>query len=136
MKCSTMNKKRLRSRSGEGYLDICVMVLCALLVIALAVNVFPVYVAKQHLDTYATELVREAEIYGRVGSETSTRAAVLSERLEINPSITWSKTGRLHLNEEVTVTLTLDMNIGFGGLGSFPITLRARASGKSEVYWK
>ena len=44
---------------------------------------------------------------------------------------------RDRLNEEVTVTLTLDMDIGlFGGFGSFPITLRSEATGKSEVYWK
>jgi hypothetical protein len=29
------------------------------------------------------------------------------------------------------------VNIGlFGGFGSFPIELTAKASGKSEVYWK
>jgi hypothetical protein len=105
-------------------------------VIALAVKVLPVYVAKQQLDTFATELVREAEIAGRVGSETSQRAAILSERLEIEPEIRWSRTGRIQLNEEVTVTLTLDVDIGFGGLGSFPIELKAQATGKSEVYHK
>ena len=80
--------------------------------------------------------VCEAEITGRVGSETTSRAQVLSERLEIDPDIRWSRTGRIQLNEEVTVTLTMDMDIGFGGLGSFPIELTAQASGRSEVYWK
>ena len=121
---------------GEGYIDTCVLILCAMLVIALAVKVLPVYVAKQQLDTFAAELVREAEITGRVGSETTTRAQVLSERLEIDPDIRWSRTGRIQLNEEVTVTLTMDVDIGFGGLGSFPIELTAQASGRSEVYWK
>ena len=120
---------------GEGYIDTCVLILCAMLVIALAVKVLPVYVAKQQLDTFAAELVREAEITGRVGSETTSRAQVLSERLEIDPDIRWSRTGRIQLNEEVTVTLTMDVDIGFGGLGSFPIELTAQASGRSEVYW-
>ncbi|HBR07505.1 MAG TPA: hypothetical protein DD735_01260, partial [Clostridiales bacterium] len=61
-------------------------------------------------------------------------AAVLSERLGIEPDIRWSRTGRIQLNSEVTVTATLDVNIGFGGLGSFPIELTAQATGKSEVY--
>ena len=48
-----------------------------------------------------------------------------------------STTGRIQLNDEVTVTLTLETDIGlFGGFGSFPITLTASATGKSEVYWK
>ena len=131
-----MMKHKWKKRSGEGYIDTCVLILCAMLVIALAVKVLPVYVAKQQLDTFAVELVREAEITGRVGSETTSRAQVLSERLEIDPDIRWSRTGRIQLNEEVTVTLTMDVDIGFGGLGSFPIELTAQASGRSEVYWK
>lgn len=129
--------KILKSKRGEGYIDVCVLVLCAMLVIALAVQVLPVFIAKHQLDTYATELCREAEISGRVGSETSRRAAVLTEQTGLSPRISWSKTGNIQLNEGITVTLTLDRNIGlFGGFGSFPITLRSEASGKSEVYHK
>lgn len=130
-------KKILKSKRGEGYIDVCVLVLCAMLVIALAVQVLPVFIAKNQLDTYATELCREAEISGRVGSETSRRVAVLTEQTGLSPRISWSKTGNIQLNEEITVTLTLEKNIGlFGGFGSFPITLRSEASGKSEVYHK
>jgi len=129
--------EKLRNKRGEGYVDVAVLVLCALLVIALAVNVFPVYIAKNQLDTFAAELCREAEIAGRVGSETSQREQVLREKTGIDPVITWSKTGKIQLNQEFTVTAALQTNIGlFGGFGSFPITLKAQASGKSEVYWK
>lgn len=129
--------KTLKSRRGEGYIDVCVLVLCAMLVIALAVTVFPVYIAKQQLDTFATELVREAEITGRVGSETTRREQALREQTGLEPQVAWSRSGRIQLNQEVTVTLTYRTNIGlWGGFGSFPITLRADAAGKSEVYWK
>jgi len=129
--------KALKSKRGEGYIDVCVLVLCAMLVIALAVRVFPVFIAKQQLDTFATELCREAEIAGRVGTETTRREQLLREKTGINPTVSWSRTGRIQLNEEFTVTVTLQTNIGlFGGFGSFPITLRAEADGKSEVYWK
>ena len=132
-----MLNKICKNKRGEGYIDVCVLVLCAMLVIALAVQVLPVFIAKHQLDTYATELCREAEISGRVGSETNRRAAVLTEQTGLSPQISWSKTGNIQLNQEVTVTLTLDRNIGlFGGFGSFPITLRSEASGKSEVYHK
>ena len=127
-------KKILRSKRGEGYLDVCILVLCAMLVIALAVRVFPVFVAKQQLDTFATELIREAEIAGRVGSETDRREQALREQTGLNPDISWSRTGRIQLNQEVAVTVTYETNIGlFSGFGSFPITLRADATGKSEV---
>ena len=127
-----MLKKILRSKRGEGYLDVCILVLCAMLVIALAV-----FFAKQQLDTFATELIREAEIAGRVGSETDRREQALREQTGLNPDISWSRTGRIQLNQEVAVTVTYETNIGlFSGFGSFPITLRADATGKSEVYWK
>lgn len=130
-------KQLLRNNRGEGYIDTVVLVLCAMLVIAVAVKVFPVYIAKQQVDTFATELVREAEIAGRVGTETSRREVLLREKTGISPTVQWSKTGLIQLNEEISVTVTYDINIGlFGGFGSFPITLRADASGKGEVYWK
>ena len=126
-----------KDRRGEGYVDMIVLVLCAVLVLALAVRVLPVYITKQRLDTFATELVREAEITGNVGSETERRAAVLREKTGIDPEITWSAEGKIQLNEEVTVTLTLPKEIGlFGRFGSFPVTLQSQATGKSEVYWK
>ena len=128
---------KLRDSRGEGYIDGAVLVLCTMLVVALAVKVLPVYIAKSQLDTFAAELCREAEIAGRVGSETSLREQVLREKTGLDPVVTWSKTGKIQLNQEFTVTVTLRRDIGlFGGFGSFPITLTAKATGKSEVYWK
>lgn len=129
--------KLLRSKRGEGYIDVMVLVLCVVLVIALAVSILPVFVTKNKLDTYASELCREAEIAGRVGSETTLRAEVLTENTGLVPNISWSKNGRIQLNEEFTVIVTVQTGIGmFGGFSSFPVTLKAQASGKSEVYWK
>jgi len=127
----------LRSKRGEGYIDVAVLVLCAMLVIALAVRVFPAYIAKQQIGTFAAELIREAEIAGRVGTETSVQEQLLRERTGLDPTVKWSQTGNIQLNHEVTVTVTYETDIGiFAGFRSFPITLRADASGKSEVYWK
>ena len=73
-------RKILAGRSGEGYIDVAVLILCVMLVLALSVKILPVFIAKQQLDTFATELCREAEITGRIGSETNRRAAVLREK--------------------------------------------------------
>ena len=123
-------RKILAGRRGEGYIDVAILILCVMLVLALSVKILPVFIAKQQLDTFATELCREAEITGRIGSETNRKTG-------LDPEIHWSASGRIQLNEEVTVQLTYRYNLGlFGGFGSFPITLRAAATGKSEVYWK
>lgn len=130
-------KRILKSRRAEGYIDICILMLCAMLVIALAVRVLPVYIQKQQVDTFAVELIREAEIAGRVGSETTRREQALREKTGLSPTVLWSKSGKIQLNEEVAVTVTYQTDIGlFAGFGSFPITLRSDAAGKSEVYWK
>lgn len=128
--------KRIFGNRGSGYIDVVVIILSVMMVIALAVSVFPVYVAKSQLDTFAQELCREAEICGKIGSETQSREIVLEERLGINPTVTWSKTGSIQLNEEFTVELAMEYDIGFGGFGSFPVTIRSKATGKSEVYHK
>lgn len=128
-------KKILWDQKAEGYIDVAVLVFCAMLVIALAVRVFPVYITKLQLDNFADELIREAEIAGCVGAQTSERERILQEKTGLTPAVTWSRTGNIQLNEEITVTLTLQKNIGlFGDFGSFPVQLKARASGKSEVY--
>lgn len=127
----------MKDKKGEGYIDVAVLIICMMLVIALGVKLFPIYVTKLQVDNFADELVREAEISGRVGSETSSRQRTLEEKTGLYPSVQWSKSGKIQLNEEVTVTVTVQENLGlFGDFGSFPITIRARASGKSEVYWK
>ena len=66
--------KIIRSRRGEGYIDVAVLVLAAAMVLALAMSVLPVFMQKQRLDTFAAELVREAEISGRIGEETATHS--------------------------------------------------------------
>ena len=113
-----------------------IVVLVVVMVLALIPAAAPVVSAKIQLDNYADELVREAEIAGRIGAETSARAQILAEKTGLAPAIQWSRTGKIQLNQEFTVTCTYKMDIGFGEFGSFPITLTSKASGKSEVYWK
>ncbi|MFI3255051.1 MAG: DUF4320 family protein [Eubacteriales bacterium] len=134
-------KKKLmemnENNKGQGYLDTVILILVSIMVIAFAMQLFQVYMTKQKVDTFATELMRVAEISGQVGSATSSKAETLKSNLGINPSISWSKSGRIQLNEEVTVTITLEKDLGlFGEFGSFPVTLKGVASGKGEVYWK
>lgn len=129
--------KILKDKRGEGYIDVCVLVLAVVMVLALVVRVAPVFVAKQNLDMFADELARTAEIAGNVGSATTAKANALKTQTGLIPVISWSKTGNIQLGQEVTVTLTTTVNIGlFGNFASFPITLTSKATGTSEVYHK
>jgi len=126
----------LRSKRGEGYIDVVVVVLVAMMVIAMAVKVYPVFVVKSDLNTFANELARVAEIEGRIGSETTAKKNELRASLGIDPAVNWSTSGSIDLNDEFSVVLTLPVDIGFFEFGSFPITLTAKATGRSEVYHK
>ena len=128
--------KKLRNNKAAGYIDVAVIILASMMILAMVVSVIPEYITKLQLDTFAEELCREAEICGNIGSQTSSRETVLNEKMGITPNVEWSKTGNIQLNEDFTVTLTLDYDIGFGGIGSVPVTLTAKATGKSEVYHK
>ena len=115
-------KRLLKDKRGEGFVDVCVLVLAIAMVLSLVVRIAPVFVAKQNRD---------------VGSATNAKAADLREQTGLDPNISWSDTGKIQLGNEVEVTLTTTVNIGlFGEFASFPVTLTAKASGTSEVYWK
>lgn len=129
-------KNILKCNRGEGYIDTAVIVIVAMLIIALAVKVYPVFIVKNELNTFAGELARVAEIEGRIGSATRTKENNLKASMGLNPSIEWSKSGRIQLNEEFSVVVTYEVDIGFFEFGSFPITLKSKATGRSEVYYK
>lgn len=129
-------KMILKDQKGEGYIDVVVILLVASLVIALGMKVFPVFIAKNELNTFANELSRVAEIEGRVGSATNIKADELRALTGLDPTISWSAWGKVQLNDEFTVTVTQVVDIGFFEFGSFPITLTAKSTGRSEVYWK
>ena len=128
--------KVLKSKRGEMVITVSIIVFVSMLVVAFAMRVFPVFIAKQQLDTYASELCREAELSGRIGTETAEKNRMLTEQTGLDPTISWSKTGKIQLDDEVTVTCSVVKDIGFARFGSFPITLTGYASGRSEVYWK
>lgn len=130
--------KKIRDTRGEGYLDVAIGVFCIMLVVALAVTLFPVFLKKQQLDTFADEIVRQAEIVG--STDVGARIAQLKEETGLDPDICWEceyySGNRVQLNGDITVTLTDRVDIGFFVFGSFPIELKAKATGKSEVYYK
>lgn len=129
--------KLLRSKRGEMLVTVSVVLMVAMTVVAFSTKLYPVFLHKQQLDTYAGELCRVAEISGRVGDETVAKEEKLNGEMKISPNVAWNTSGNVQLNGEITVTCTMTENIGlWGGFGSFPITIQGRATGQSEVYWK
>jgi hypothetical protein len=128
--------RRAKSKKGEGFIDIVILTLAAMLVLATIITVTPIFLTKLTLDNYANELAREAEIAGRVGTETTHRLAVLNDIKGLNPAVAWDKTGQFQIGTDVTVTVSTTVDIGFYVFGSIPLRLSSTATATSEVLWK
>lgn len=99
-------------------------------------QVAPVFITKMQLDTYASELCREAEIAGRIGTEVQTRLERLNESTGLNPTVAWSTNGKIQMGATFSVNVSLQTDFSFFIFSGNTITLSSTAEGMSEVYWK
>lgn len=129
-------KKVLHSRRGSVSLEYGFILVVVMASVLIFLNIASVKATQDHLNTYARELCRTAEISGRVGEETTERQQELTQDTGLSPKIQWSETGEIPLGGEFSVVCSKTEYIGLGGIGSWPVNLKGTASGKSEVYWK
>lgn len=128
--------KKLKSNKGEGYIDIIVMCLVTIFVLSFIISVVPIFFTKLSLDNYANELMREAEIAGCVGTETTNRLNRLNEVKGVYPTVSWSRTGNIQLGTEFTVTVSKQADFSFFIFQNWKVDLNSTATGVSEVYRK
>jgi hypothetical protein len=104
--------------------------------IVLVMTVYPVFTTKSACDLYASELVREFELSGQVGTEVAARLARMNELKGINPTVTWDKTGKVQIGDHAAVKVTKDVDIGLYFTGPIIVTVGSSLEGTSEVFWK
>lgn len=97
--------------------------------------IFAVMYTDYNLNNFTSELVRTAELHGRVGEETSTREEELQKSLNIKPMVTWSRTGNIGLNEPIELICSLDYKVDLI-VWETTFRLEKKAIARSEVYWK
>lgn len=129
--------KLLQSQLGEMMVSTSIILMVIMTGIGFAMKLYPVFLDKQQLDTYASQLCRVAEVSGRIGTETEQKEEKLNQVTGISPEVEWNRSGNVQLGGTITVTCSLTKDIGlFGGFGSFPVPVQGHATGQSEVYWK
>ena len=138
-----LHKAPFSNRSGEMFIDVCVMILIFSMLIVLTLNTFSFFVIKQDLDYYAKEMIKVSTIAGKTtGTEIAKRKAELDDETGLNPTVTFDA---IYFNNSAktvqfgdTITLTLTHSTQFHGFGIFsiPITLTAKHSGLSNRYHK
>jgi hypothetical protein len=132
----------IKSKRGDGYIDVVVSVLVSMMIIVLALNVFSFLTLKQDMDYFAKEMIDSATVNGCTTGETITRYDELAAETGLHPSYSWtanyynasSKT--VQLGDTIKVTLTYSTYVQGFGIIKIPITLTAVHSGLSQKYWK
>lgn len=128
--------KYLMNKKGNTYVNVAIFIIVMMIVLVFMMNIIPVFITKMTLNNYANELVREAEIAGRIGSEVNTRLERLNESTGLNPDVAWSTSGKIQIGETFTVTVSTQTDSSFYIFTGNPMTLTATAEGTSEVFWK
>ena len=143
MKTGKRLSRLLSGRSGEGYVEAAAGVFVALLLVVFSLNVFRLYVLQSDLDLYVKQVVETACSAGSTGEAASAKRDALSEQLGIRPEGSFAGTvywveGHPAVQYGETVCFTAELHTELQGFGllSFPVTLRATASGLSRRYWK
>ncbi|MDR2043304.1 MAG: DUF4320 family protein [Clostridium sp.] len=140
MGAAPLKKKRSlrQEEEGAGYLDAAVFLFVACLSAAFLAVLAQVFVQKYSLDLFAAKAMRAAEIAGN--TDVTGVIDALKARTGLDPVVRWSASyysgTKVQLNTQIRLTLTAEADIGFFAFGSFPVPLRAQATGYSEVYYK
>jgi hypothetical protein len=139
-----MKRKFIRDQTGEGYVDVAITVLIIFTLMASLMALFPIFTSQQSLSNTARQLARTAEVTGSAQEA----QGVLETLPGAHPdSIEWETTWldqalmTMQLKTPFTVTVTKQVPIviirpALSNPVVINITVRASASGISEVYWK
>jgi len=138
-------KAFFKDKSGGMYVDVILGLMIIIIITAVMVTIFPAFALAQELNQTARMAARVVEVTGRVGDEVD---EVLYSSSNMEPdNVAWEveyyneNEQTIQLKSPFTVVLTKDVPITivqptFGSPIQITITLRADASGVSEVYWK
>ena len=135
-------KRILQSKKGDGYIDVVISVLVAMMLVVLILNVFSFLTLKQDLDYFAKEMISCAAANGMTAGAVNTRYSELTAETGISPTVTWNAAyfnaaqRTVQLGDTIRVTLTMQSRVRGLGLISVPVTLTAKHSGISQKYWK
>lgn len=129
-------KKIWNNNRGSIYLDLIIGIYCLLFLLAIFLHTLPVFTTQNKLNHFVAEVLRTAELSGRIDTEVDGEIARQTRITGLSPEISFSVAGEVDLGEEILVTGKITVDIGFGSVGSFPVPLVSTASGRSEVYWK
>lgn len=132
--------KKLKSKRGEGYIDICISVLVFVMLLVVFINVMSLITLHQDMAIICDNLIETATATGEFGTEFQQTHSDMSDKygqydLEYEAEEFLSD-NKVQLGKRMTVTISIETYVK--GLGAFkiPITVKVNKYGLSERYWK
>jgi len=97
-----------RDQSGEGYVDLAIVVLVIFVLMAMLLSVYPIFTVQQSLNSTVRHIVRTAEITGNAGTEID---ALLDTIPSVKPdtlvwNTTWKDPGAKTIQLKTSFTVT------------------------------
>lgn len=135
-------KKLLKSRRGEGYVDMCVGVVVFVMILVIAINIFSFITLRIEMDQIADELIEAATYSGCFGSDFWDRDRDLIDDyffydIDCGADQYYNSTyERVQLGNKMWVKISYDTYIKGLGVFKIPVTLTVKRSGLSQKYWK
>lgn len=137
-----MIKNMMKSKRGEGYVDLCVGVVVFVMILVIAINIFSFITLRIELDQIADELIDTATAEGCFGDGfRNTDMAMLDEYYYYDVDYgadEYFNTAykRVQLGERMWVEASVETNIKGLGVFKIPVTITVHRSGMSQRYWK
>ena len=138
-----MLKKIFSSKRGESYIEVAIGVICLVLFMVLALNIFTAVTLKTHMDRIAEDLLDVATFTGEFGDDFDAKVEELKEKyfdfeVGIYSDNYYDATQKkVQLGDLMVVTISVDASIaGFGDGISVPFEVTVQRLGQSENYWK
>lgn len=133
-----LKKIILKLKSDDGIsvsLENLIFMIIGMALLVITIAIFGILHTEYKLNNFASELMRTAELTGYVGETTKKREKELQQALSIEPRVTWSKEGKIGLNETIKVECVLDYKVK---IPFWNVTFRIKRNdvGRSEIFWK
>lgn len=135
-------KKLIKSKKGEGYIDVVIGIFAMMMVLVVVLNIFQFMTLKQDLDEISGQLIETATFNGSFDSEFDERVESLQNQffdfeVDTDAESYFNATyERVQLGDQMDVFVSVQTYVQGLGMFRIPVTVTSHRSGISEKYWK
>ena len=132
----------MKSKNGEGYVDMCVGVIVFVMILVIAINIFSFITLRIEMDHIADELLEAATYNGCFNDEFWARDTDMLDEyyyydIDYGADEYFNTAyKRVQLGHVMWVEISVETEIKGLGIFKIPVTLTVHRSGLSQKYWK